>query len=124
MSLTITQGYVLEDSAYANMARLVDRDGELLTQAAVSAISLTIFTKKTGVVFAAAAAVSVASTIFDTLQTPDIWTKDSVGYNFRHDGNVLTDGDTWYRFEYKFTPVVGGVFHVLFDVLAKGIWTT
>ena len=124
MSLTITQGYVLEDSAYANMARLVDRDGDPLTQAAVRAISLTIFNRRSEAVFAAAASVAVATVIFDTLQTPDIWTVDSTGYNFRHDGTLLTAGETWYRFEYKFTPVVGSVFHVLFDVFTKGILTS
>jgi hypothetical protein len=60
---------------------------------------------------AAGTAVTISSTVFDTLQTGTVWDEDSTGYNFRHliaAAAFPTPG--LYTVEYKFTLTSGRVF--------------
>ena len=102
MAITDT---VLEDSTFSIMAR-VHANGANLTQSDVSTITYSIFYTDSTTAHTASTSLTVATVIFDTLQTSDgRWTVDGTGYNFRHDvaATVLTDPTRVYQFEYLFT---------------------
>ena len=118
---------VWEDCGATNLARLVGVDGEYITQAVVSSIQREIFDidSATPDVAVDSAALVVADSVFDTLQTDARWpsTKDSIGYNFRDTvaGSVLSTGDHSYQVEYMFTPSSGEAYMLKFELKAKGI---
>lgn len=90
------------------LGRLLDRYGDAVTQASLSAIEITVANVRTGEE-TYNAAVNIASTIFDTYQTGNAWTIDSTGYNFRDTipPAAFPDNNTRYQVEYKFTPTSG-----------------
>lgn len=114
----VTQGVIFEDSGCSPMARLKGQSGGNVTQASLSAISYTVIDKTTQAVIVAATSLTIADVIFDSLQTDARWTKDSTGYNFRHDlaAASFPEGNTTYRVEYTFTPVSGAVFRAVFEM--------
>jgi len=114
---TITKATVFEDSGISLLARIVGQDGANITIASITAITCKIFNTRTKVELSTPAVV-VADSVFDLLQTDSRWSADLTGYNFRHDllATALAAGNGLYRVEYKFAPVVGENFHVLFDV--------
>ena len=82
---------VLKEDTCTFLARIEDHAGTTLTQAATSAIAYTVFLvdddDPDGDVAVSGhdeVAVTVADSIFDTLQTDDRWSVDTTGYNFRH----------------------------------------
>ena len=121
-SATITTGTVFEDSGASLMARVVDNDGTDITQSDITTIKYSVFdVSDPGA--ASNTGLNVSDVVFDTLQTDARWTKDSTGYNFRHDlpASALPEGDHVYRVEYKFTPASGEVFHVVFELATKNL---
>lgn len=124
----IELGEVIEDSPVVAMARLIGAGGSYVTQSQISSIQVKVFDLAGDLVTPTYtdAAISVASSIFDTLQTTDLrWTKDTTGYNFRHTvpASALPT-DSHYRIEYKFTPASGDAFFVLFEVQAAPVYTS
>lgn len=105
---------VMEDSDFTILARIHSL-GVNLTQAAVSTITYQIFYSDSDTAHTTATSLTVATVIYDTLQTDAMWTRDITGYNFRHDVDnaVLVDPTRDYKFEYLFTMADGKVFHVL-----------
>lgn len=95
---------VYEDSAFAILAR-VHHNGVNVLQATVAALEYQIFYADSAVAHTTATSLTVASAVFDTLQTDGRWTRDATGYNLRHDvaASVLVDPTRDYEFEYKFT---------------------
>lgn len=63
------------------------------------------------------AALTVSAVVYDSLQTPAIWTADGTGYNFRHTvpASALPNGGRVHRIEYRFTPASGEPFYLVVD---------
>jgi hypothetical protein len=101
------------------MARIVDAAGANVQQAGIAAIEYSIYELdpcRPDVLVAVAghdgASLTVASVIFNALQTGGLWTVDDVGYNFRHEINVSTNeafpkAGGQYQVRYELTPASG-----------------
>lgn len=114
-----------EDSGFSLMARVYGQTGAAITQAAISAITATFYDiddEDSPVAIGSPASLTVASVVFDTLQTDSRWTKDATGYNFRYDvpaTYTATPGKV--RCEVKFDPASGENFHVVFEGTVKAL---
>jgi hypothetical protein len=117
MSAVIVTEAVFEDSGCYLLARIRGNDAANIVQADISSINLCV-SQKGGTPDTAGTAVTVATVIFNTLQTDARWTVDSTGYNFRYEvpAASLPVGGRKYLSEFKFTPASGPVFHVVFEV--------
>lgn len=117
MSGIIETQAVFEDSGCYLLARIVGNAAANIVQADISSINLAV-TREGGDADVTGTAVTVATVIFNTLQTDARWTVDATGYNFRYEvpAATLAVGGRKYRFEFKFTPASGPVFHVVFKV--------
>jgi hypothetical protein len=117
VSAVIVTEAVFEDSGCYLLARIRGNDAANIVQADISSINLCV-SQKGGTPDTAGTAVTVATVIFNTLQTDARWTVDSTGYNFRYEvpAASLPVGGRKYLFEFKFTPASGPVFHVVFEV--------
>jgi hypothetical protein len=126
MSAVVNQGTAIEDSGIVLMARVQNISGTNITQGSVSGITYSVFDLVDGTAVVSGSSLTVSTVVFDTLQTPAIWTTDTTGYNFRHDApaTALPNGERTYRFEYKFTPTSGEVFWALFDINTIGVRTS
>lgn len=114
---TVWQVRAMEDSGYSLMARVRLPSAAYITQAAVSSITRTIKTlHKPG--SPTTSSLTVASVVYDTLQTGNFWTKDTTGYNFKDDlaATVAVDKNGRYAVTYLFTPASGAAFKVPFIV--------
>jgi hypothetical protein len=88
------QVVILRGGTVTLMARLVNNDGDYITQASMSTITYTVFLTnedyprdpddRTAVTGHEDVVVAIASAVFDALQTGGIWTKDATGYNFKY----------------------------------------
>lgn len=117
----VETSYVWKDGDVTCLAR-VTLDGSLLLQATTTSITRTVYLKALNAgaartVVSAAAAVTVASAVFDTLQTDDRWDEDNTGYNFRDTiaSTVFTLADRTYEVLYSFVGSGSQVFVVRFD---------
>ena len=119
---------VYEDSGFYLMARFKSPAGTNGVQADISSISLSVFEESSTTVVLGPTALVVASTVFNTLQTTGLdprWTKDSTGYNFGYATLASqVPGPGRYRFEFKFTPVTGAVFPIVFVVPVLEMYTS
>lgn len=102
---------VNEASSFSLMYR-VYVDGVAMVQSDVSTIEYAVVNEGTKEVITALTSLVVADVVYDTLQTDVRWTKDNVGYNFKHDvgHTITTDPDISYRLEYKVTLASGSEF--------------
>ena len=143
MLTVVTTQTVPGHSGVTLLARIVGNAWVPITRATLSAIAvtvtdLTLEAALLGSGFVATLAPTVASTVFDGLQTGPPWTKDSqqnpgpdglFGYNFLYtvpaanfvnatytvlSGTGVTTGDR-YRCDVRFTPVAGESFAVAFE---------
>jgi len=102
-------------------------EGKWLQQADVSTITAAIFDLDGATPDTAATpapTVTVATDVLDTPVTDDeIWTADTVGYNFLHDlaNTEFPEADRRYRVEYTVTLTGGGVFHGAYQGTARPI---
>lgn len=114
---TTTEVVAFEGSSIQLMARVTGNDGSAINQATLDSITCKVFDSITGSEISTPT-VTIADTVFDTLQTDSRWTKDSTGYNFLHalPASALVDGSKSYRVEYKFTPASGEAWYVVFAV--------
>lgn len=108
------------------MARWQGSTGGSLKQANVSAIAFQVHdldVSSTAAVVASSTGLTVASVIFDTLQTDNRWSKDATGYNFRHTlgSTVFSVGGHTYQTEFKLTEssTAAEVSKVVFRTFAK-----
>jgi hypothetical protein len=123
-------GVVFKNGSATFLARVVGAQGTPITQANTASAKYTAYLLDENDPDAGAAitghtsvAVGVASLIFDSLQTDDLWDVDATGYNFKHvldvSGNqaFATAGRT-YRVVFELTPTSGQVILVRFRVHA------
>lgn len=113
------RGTVFKEDTLPLMARVYGADGELLTQASITAVAYSIFVldEKHPDVRAAvdghtAVSLAVADVLYDTLQTDPLWRADSTGYNFKHWpdrdlGEPFAEAETYCLVEYRLTPAAG-----------------
>ncbi len=107
------------------MARITGFDGGLVTQAAISSITCSVYDASLyNTPVLPAPTVSVSTSIFDTLQTHSVdsrWTADSTGYNFSFavPGTAFPKDHT-YRVEFKFLPTstASGPFYLVWRIPA------
>lgn len=109
-------------NTFVNLARMRDAAGNLITQGGLSSIALNIYdldgaTPATPI---HTSAPSIASVVFDTLQTDGRWGVDPAGYNFRDlvAHTVLPTAEHHYRCVYEFTATDGTKYPAVFEVLA------
>lgn len=107
------------------MARIKGLDALYINQVSISTVAVKVFDMKDPdrAQIGATYSPSVASTVFDTLQTDARWTKDRTGYNFRVTvaGAYFPAGDRPYRVEIVFTPVSGAPFPLVVSVNARAL---
>ena len=99
------------------MARIQGVDAANIVQADISSIAYSIFDLADPTSATDTGSLTVASVVFDALQTDARWSEDETGYNFRWDvpASIPATGTKRYRFEIAFTPGSGEVFHALFE---------
>lgn len=106
------------------MARFKSPAGANGVQADITSITLSVFEESSSTAVATAT-LTVSSVVFNSLQTDARWTVDSTGYNFGYAtvaSQVPAPGK--YRFEFKFTPASGAVFHIVFLVPVMDLYTS
>ncbi len=124
------QGTVFKNGSAILLARVVGADGEAITRNTLAAIRYTVYllddqdpnqqTPQDGHV---AISLSVTEVVYDLLQTDTVWTRDSIGYNFKHILDVSAHqacptAGRCYRIVYELTPTSGQVILVRFRVHA------
>ena len=124
------RGTVAVGGTVACMARVRNIDtAAYITQATVSTITYSIYSldettqARTIVTNHSAISVTVATSVFDSLQTTLGWDEDATGYNFRHVIDISTNAafatvNTTYIVEYTITPTSGQKIKVPFRVVA------
>ncbi len=121
-------GTVFKNGSATLLARVVGAAGAVVARADIASIKYSIYLldeddpdSQTAVTGHVAVPLSVSGVIFDTLQTDALWTKDSLGYNFKHLLNVAAQpafaaAGRSYRIVYELTPAAGQVILVRFRV--------
>ncbi len=119
----IQRSTAFEDSGHSIMARITGNSATNIAQADITSIAYTIHDMTDNVTTEASGTMTVATVVFDALQTDARWTEDSTGYNFRYDipASELPNGDRTYRFEIIFNPASGENFSIVRDVDVIGL---
>jgi len=105
MNTLAVQASLWEGGACQCLGRALNWANTPLQQAGLGSLALTVTDLQRSLA-TYTETVTVASAIFDTLQTDARWTLDATGYNFRHriPASAFPLGGRSYRAEYKFTP--------------------
>lgn len=123
----ITTGVVWQDGAGICLARVIAANGAYITQAGTLSISCAVYDlhSVTPNVAIATPTVTVASSVFDTLQTGLDWTRDATGYNFRHQlaDTTFATGNHVYQVEYTFVPTSGDDARAIYRLFATAART-
>jgi hypothetical protein len=127
-STDVVKAVVWEDGGATVLARVLGNSGAAITQASLTGISYKVFDLQSATPDTAIATgtVTVATSVFDTLQTDAIWSADSTGYNFKHAlaATCFPNGDRTYRVEYLFDPASGENFWLVCELSAKAVRTS
>ena len=113
----IVKGIIFEDSTCTTLARILNEDGNAITQSAISSIACNVYDlNDTDGSATLTPSITISDVIFDSLQTDSIWQVDGSGYNFKNSVSysAFTDSDTTYAIEYKFTLTSAAQFYVVF----------
>lgn len=112
-------GVVFNQGAATLLARIVDADGDTIESTDIAAAEYSVLEVDECDPAGGAAvqghdqrSLSPEQVLYDTLQTPAIWTTDAEGFNFRHDLDVATNdafpqSGRLYHVRYTLTPAVG-----------------
>jgi len=102
---------ILEGASVPLLSRVRAYDGGFLVQADVSSIAYQVDDLDYPTVTGATGALLASNVVFDTLQTGDLWTEDSTGYNFAWTppasllpGAPSAGGRKFYQVEVAITP--------------------
>lgn len=119
------KGFVWEDGGATTLARILGLDGDLIVQADVSTITCLVY-DITSAASIITPTVTVASAVFDTLQTDARWSVDTTGFNFSYalPATAFPTGEHDYRIEYKFTPASGAAYFVVYQVHSREVYTS
>lgn len=84
---------VFDGNTATLMARILDWSGNVLTVENTLSVTYTIWNTSTNAAVSGHTAVSVtpSACLYDTLQTPEIWTADDTGFNFAWTPDVSTN---------------------------------
>jgi len=108
----VCHGTIWEDSGVQLLARVNRADNTPLLQAEITSITGKVFLldSTTPTTASSTPTVTVASVIFDTLQTDSRWDADSTGYNFKLQlgASAFATGNARYRIEFEFDPSTAG----------------
>lgn len=74
---------VHKDTPWMALMRVRLANGDLITQAGVSSITYQVIRQPAGTT-SGSGSVTIAASVFDTLQTDDRWDNDDIGFNFAH----------------------------------------
>lgn len=113
----VAEHIVLEDVGVCIMARVVGNDAAAITQATISSISHKVTDLNTNTALTSGA-LTVASVVYDTLQTDARWTADTTGYNFAYviPDTVIASGGTSVVVDVTFNPTTGQDFAVVWPL--------
>jgi hypothetical protein len=110
------------------LARLLGADAAPLARADIAAVRYSVFLlddqdpdARSAVEGHRDVPLDVAEVLWDALQTDALWTRDALGYNFKHTLNVATHAaftvaGRRYLVEYRLTPAAGQVLLARFRV--------
>jgi hypothetical protein len=127
---TDTFGTVFKNGSATCLARIVGHDAQPIVPGDVAEIEYGVYLldardpdSRSAVAGHDGAALVPADVLFDTLVTDDCWTRDELGYNFRHALDVSTDhafatAGRGYLVEYRLSPHAGQVILVRFRLHA------
>lgn len=110
---------IWQNSDLFAMGRLRGNDGQYITQATLTSITVYVYDTSDGDAQTYTGTLSVASTVSDTLVTNDPrWTEDALGYNFGGvvPASAFPAGAHEYRVEVFFNPTSGGRFPLVLEV--------
>lgn len=107
----------------------VDGEGNFLKQVDISTITCAIYDRSstTPDVAISTPVVTIATSVLDTPVTDKvIWTQDDTGYNLLHDlpNTAFPTGGRLYVVEYVVTLTGGGVFHGVYEGIARAVITS
>lgn len=117
-----------QGSSVQLLARVVGFTGVALLQAGVTSVGVSVFDldSATPTTAVTTASPSVASTIYDTLQTSANWTADATGYNFAYvvGPTVLANPQHRYHIEVKLTigSPSGAVIMLVFPLFVERVF--
>lgn len=115
MSVTFFRETIFEETTPTFLGRLMrDASGveTAVVQADLDTITYQVWLEGTLV---SSGSLTVSAVVYDTLQTGSIWTKDAIGYNFKHRlADSFTDGNKTYLVIHHVTLTGGDK--------AKGVW--
>lgn len=114
-----------ENTPLTILARMRGNGGAYITQASLNGITCKSIDTVTGSTVASPT-VTVASSVFDTLQTSSNdprWTGDATGFNFVFTipAAAFPTGNRKYRVEFTFDPVSGEDFRLVVEVFARNL---
>lgn len=121
-SATVVTGRVWADDPATCLGRILSPAGDYLVQSDVTSATWTVYDLDDAKAVEGTGSLTVSSVIFDTLQTDDIWTEDTTGYNFKStiSGTYLPDAGHNYRIVFAFVTS-SGTFHVPFEAYAADV---
>jgi hypothetical protein len=123
-------GTVFKNGSATLLARVVGADGMVVTRAAISSVTYSVFLlddqdpdSQTAVTGHGNVSLTVDDVLYDVLQRDSLWTKDAIGYNFKHvldvsDHAAFAVAGRSYRVLFALTPSSGQVILVRFRVHA------
>ena len=121
-------GTAFKNGSVTCLARVLGNDASAIEQADISSGVYSVYLlddndadSRTAVTGHVAGELTIASVIFDTLQTDDLWSVDSTGYNFKHvidvsSNQAFATAGRRFLIEYTLTPASGQVIKVRFRI--------
>lgn len=115
---------IWEDTGLTVLARILGNDAVAITIPTISSITCEVMEILTEEQVAVVTIGTISAVVFNTLQTDDRWTEDTVGYNFRHTvpASAFPEPNKQYRVGYEFTPATGEPFGMAVDVTTKRLF--
>lgn len=74
---------ILANNPVVQLAQIQGLDGVYIHQADVTSIAYTVYDLTNASAVVGTGTLTVASVVYDAMQTDDIWERDTIGYNFK-----------------------------------------